>query len=159
MLIIVLTWRWCVYLNCSHFPGAGLLHANSLGHPEDPVKGGPQESLLHVLLPPLCGWVLLWHSHDRLHGSRQQSMRRTPEDPFPVLCSFQPIAEPSCLQCTECSSEGCLPQSIAEKGDSVKEGPVLVQCILFPSEMWLLVQENSKFLRKRHDLMMSITPE
>ncbi|XP_052494527.1 olfactory receptor 2A5-like [Budorcas taxicolor] len=28
---------------------------------------------------------------------------------------LQPITEPPCLQCTECSSEGCLPQSIAEK--------------------------------------------
>ena len=49
--------------------------------------------------------------------------------------AFQPIAEPSCLQCKECSSEGCLPQSTEEEEDNVKEGPVLVQCILFPSEM------------------------
>ena len=153
---VPLCW-WRSDLSWASCPGTGLLYVHPLGHPEDPVNGGPQESLLHLLLPLLCGWVLLWHSHDRLHGPWQQSTRRRPEDPFPVLHSIQPIAEPSCLQCKECSSEGCLPQSIAEKQDSVKQSPVLVQCIFSPSEMWLLVQENSKSPRKRHDLLKNIS--
>ena len=46
---------WRSDLSWASCPGAGLLYAHPQGHPEDPVKGGPQESLLHLLLPPLCG--------------------------------------------------------------------------------------------------------
>lgn len=59
-----------------------------------PVKCGLQGSRSHLLLPPLCAWVLLWHSHDGSLDPRQESRRGAAETLLPASHPFQPAAEP-----------------------------------------------------------------
>ena len=80
--------RFCICLSRAHVLNASLLRTHPLGHPEDPVKGGPWKSLLHLLLSPLRGWTLLWHSHVGLYGAGLQSMRRGGENTVPVSQSL-----------------------------------------------------------------------
>lgn len=118
------------------FLDVGLLCAHPLGNPEDPVKGGPQESLLHLLLPPLCGWVLLWHRHDGVLGLLESSHREEQKKILFLFYSlFNPLLNPLVYSVRNAQVKAAFHRVLQKKEDSVREGLVLVQCIFPPSEM------------------------
>lgn len=137
--------RLRVCLSRAPLPGSGLLCTDPGRHPEDPVSWGPQEGLLHLLLPPLCGRALLWHCHRHVLGAQVQPFSRTKEDSVIVLQSFQPYAESLNLQFEECRGEGCPEEISGEEEilvrDGLKYGVWACPC---DSEPWMSFESFNK---------------